>query len=694
MIITMKQNVQHSTALISPFLVFSLCLFLSVNILGQKPTLSATIETGGKSMQIQEEEETTTTNILETPTSIQSSSQTAQNQQKSGDDEITIDGPFCNGCDDPKGGSALACSGGTNSIIQGIDISSMTNSFLVNSIDFNQESFGGKPNVTVNLFCGTAETVRYSPKHTPLYTEVFTTKKSDDRKCVTFELSTPPTIDPACGTTLWIEFKTNSGKRVVATPKKCNGNTATGKLTYIRTPGCSVNTPKTAKSKGFKLDASFAINVTELFGIKGDIEYCASEEKTTLDAAGNWSSYQWSNNATTQTIEVIEGTYAVTVTDIEGFTATDEVTVIQHANPVPAITGELEYCAADLTTTLDVGGGEWKSHLWSDNKTNASIEAVAGNYTVTVTDFNDCTGSDEVEVIEYSLPHVHSEGTGMVSTNNGTGNKVYVVEVCGGTTNYETDFTSSDGYASMSEQPSPNAGCLKYQIVYASGVDWTLTVTDTDICEDKPVVYTNKGIDVYPELEIAEATVTTETCAGDEDGAITLEINGGDDSCDEYTYTWSSTNGFDSTIIGETTENTISDLASGYYDVTVTDCAGTIIIEDVYVGRANGRSRGRGGCKTAGNQGFNEGGELSVYPNPFGERTMIEFNLPVSSNVWLTVYSMDGRKVAQILEGEKMEGGIIQRFDLSADNLQNGLYIVELQTESGLRQRQQLMVVK
>jgi hypothetical protein len=33
----------------------------------------------------------------------------------------TVAGPYCDPCADPSGGSALACSGGTNSMIQAID---------------------------------------------------------------------------------------------------------------------------------------------------------------------------------------------------------------------------------------------------------------------------------------------------------------------------------------------------------------------------------------------------------------------------------------------------------------------------------------------------------------------------------------------------------------------------------------------
>ena len=97
---------------------------------------------------------------------------------------------------------------------------------------------------------------------------------------------------------------------------------------------------------------------------------------------------------------------------------------------------------------------------------------------------------------------------------------------------------------------------------------------------------------------------------------------------------------------------------------------------------------------TASNNEFSEIEQMTVYPNPFGERTTIEFHLSESSRVWLSVYSIEGRKVAEILQGKMIEGNALQRWSFEADELQAGLYILELQTESGLRQHQQLVVVK
>ena len=305
-----------------------------------------------------------------------------------------------------------------------------------------------------------------------------------------------------------------------------------------------------------------------------------------------------------------------------------------------------------------------------------------------------------LNVVAVTVPEAFEpnlEGTGSAPTTD-TGMNVFIAEVCGGTAPFSNDFTSSGGFASVQELPSSNAGCLNYQIIYVNNVDWTLTVTDSNGCSNEATIFSSDDWAGGSILQIGETTVTPETCAGDEDGSISIEVSGGDDSCDDYIYTWSSTNGFSETNTDASTGNTIEDLASGTYNLTVTDCNGATATNEIYVGRTNGggngRARGRGACKTAGSEAFSEMKQISVYPNPFGERTMIEFRLSETSNVWLSVYSIEGRKVTDILQGEAIEGESLQRWSFEADGLHAGLYILELQTESGLRQHQQLVVVK
>ncbi|MGB1241245.1 MAG: T9SS type A sorting domain-containing protein [Chitinophagales bacterium] len=403
--------------------------------------------------------------------------------------------------------------------------------------------------------------------------------------------------------------------------------------------------------------------------------------------------YDQNSNTFTSTLLAGNHTLYMEITD-DNNPSCKETVAIQVNLLDFSIAGDLTYCNSEGNTLLDAGN--WTNYLWSNNSTSQTIEVTGGTYSVTVTSAIGCTSTDEVNVVSHSIPSVNLEGTGMVTTTNSTGNHVYVIEVCGGTSSYEEDFTTSGGFCSVEEFPSENAGCINYQIVYGNGVSWSLTVTDVNACQNQPLTFTSDEIPSDSLPQIVNYTVSPETCVGEENGSISIEVEGGDDNCNQYTYIWSSTNGFSTTVVGTTTGNTANNLASGFYDVIVTDCAGTSVTESMYVNRTNsgsGRGRGRGGCKTAGDE-LNDLASLKAFPNPFGQITSIEFSIASTSKVWISVYSIEGRKVAEILNGENIEGNTPQRLGFDAEELQNGVYILELQTESGLRQHQQLVIMK
>jgi hypothetical protein len=64
------------------------------------------------------------------------------------------------------------------------------------------------------------------------------------------------------------------------------------------------------------------------------------------------------------------------------------------------------------------------------------------------------------------------------------------------------------------------------------------------------------------------------------------------------------------------------------------------------------------------------------YPNPFNPTTRIIFELPVRSNVNLSVYNLIGQKVATLVD-EQLEQGVYER-NFNAENLPTGIYIYTL----------------
>ena len=66
------------------------------------------------------------------------------------------------------------------------------------------------------------------------------------------------------------------------------------------------------------------------------------------------------------------------------------------------------------------------------------------------------------------------------------------------------------------------------------------------------------------------------------------------------------------------------------------------------------------------------------YPNPFNHETKIGFNLPVASNVELSVYNLRGEFLSVIFAGKKDSG--IHWITWNAQNFSSGAYFIHLKT--------------
>lgn len=68
------------------------------------------------------------------------------------------------------------------------------------------------------------------------------------------------------------------------------------------------------------------------------------------------------------------------------------------------------------------------------------------------------------------------------------------------------------------------------------------------------------------------------------------------------------------------------------------------------------------------------------YPNPFNPKTVISYQLPMSSNITLKVYNLLGKEVATLVNEYKPAGSYEFEYDASA--LASGIYYYQLITES------------
>jgi hypothetical protein len=72
---------------------------------------------------------------------------------------------------------------------------------------------------------------------------------------------------------------------------------------------------------------------------------------------------------------------------------------------------------------------------------------------------------------------------------------------------------------------------------------------------------------------------------------------------------------------------------------------------------------------------------LKVYPNPFSDKTIVEYSISSPSNIYLEIYDILGNKIATLVDNLYHESGIYQ-IDLSENFLSTGIYFCVLKTSN------------
>jgi hypothetical protein len=255
-------------------------------------------------------------------------------------------------------------------------------------------------------------------------------------------------------------------------------------------------------------------------------------------------SYSWSNGQTGPTISNLpEGVYAVTVTDANGCTATDNISIDVIDDFEINGTPSNVLCFGGNTGRILVlpgGGTPPYTYLWSNGETTNEITGlVAGVYSITVTDANNCQVTETYIINQPPPINLSLSGTDITcfGFNNGTATST----VSGGTPPYS--YLWSNG------QTTSNIDNL------SPGM-YTLTVTDANLCTAQASI----TIDQPDEITI-NLTGVNLFCEGDNSGSISSMVSGG---TMPYSYSWST---------GANTPN-IDNLAAGTYTLNVTDANG------------------------------------------------------------------------------------------------------------------------
>ncbi len=274
----------------------------------------------------------------------------------------------------------------------------------------------------------------------------------------------------------------------------------------------------------------------------GSDQFICVGDETELIATGG-GSFLWSTGDTTFYALVSpssETNYTVTVTDNNGCSATDQVTVIVNDLPSADAGSDIQICREDPATLSALGGVNYE---WSTTETNQTIVVnpdTTSLYSVTVTDVNGCTDIDEVEVIVLDLPAI-------VISND--------VDICPGGS---TSITASGGDTYFWSNGSISPSITVSPMTTSS---YQVTVTNAVGCSD-----TAESTVTVLAPPIADAGADQNICTGD---IVWLGASGGD------SYQWSN---------GGTTANVFAaPSVNTTYTVTVTDSFGCTATDETEV---------------------------------------------------------------------------------------------------------------
>jgi len=255
--------------------------------------------------------------------------------------------------------------------------------------------------------------------------------------------------------------------------------------------------------------------------------------------------YLWSTGQTTTTVTgLFPGTYTVTATGVNGCSGSITDTVGSPTQLNPSTSATMAVCngqngSATVTTT---GGTAGYTYLWSNGISGSSINAVAGSYSVTITDANGCIDS-AASVIAQPAPITATTEIGLATCTVANGS-AGVTSVFGGTGPYTYLWNST---------PSQTTDTA----IHLFAGNYTVTITDANNCSSQVAVVVNNANGTRDSI-VASTNIL---CFGGNNGSITLGVASG---VPPYTFIWSN---------GKTTQN-LDSITAGIYSVTVADTKG------------------------------------------------------------------------------------------------------------------------
>ena len=274
-----------------------------------------------------------------------------------------------------------------------------------------------------------------------------------------------------------------------------------------------------------------------------------------LNYVYRWNDTLQQSNAVALNLKA--GTYTAYVTDANG--CTDSVAGIIIKEPATAVTAKASAirlaCFAQNNGMAQVtasGGAGSYIYRWNNLK-NANIiqNLPRGKYSVTVSDYFGCTGTDTINIGTYDSISVQFTEISPKCYGNGNGS-IAVLSISGGAGNGNLNSYYYQ-WNTLPVQSTPAAVSL------VGNKQYEVRVIDSLGCENTATHYLKQPGKIF-----LNGNVKNVNCYNGNDGEAQINASG---SFNQFSYQWSAETG------GQTTQRAIN-LKAGRFSITVTDSTG------------------------------------------------------------------------------------------------------------------------
>lgn len=307
-------------------------------------------------------------------------------------------------------------------------------------------------------------------------------------------------------------------------------------------------------SNGNTLSDSGAVNSPAPITISGVVGGATSGAAAdgfidiTISGGSTPYAFFWSNAQNTQNISgLAAGTYTITVSDVNGCQGIDSFIVDSTYTAPPMLSTYIvtnETCFGDSNGAIDLTveyGNPTYSYVWTTGDTTQDLTNIPqGTYIVTVTD-------DSLNVLIDTIivggnPQIIVAGTVTNTSSAGANDGAIDITVSGGTAPFSFNWSNLE---------------ITEDITGLAVGSYNVTATDAAGCTETATFAVDSVGPTGLPFVVTFSTID-ETCFGDSNGAVILNVSGG---TTPYTFAWSN---------GATTPNLIG-VTSGVYYFTVTD---------------------------------------------------------------------------------------------------------------------------